>query len=643
MRTATNRCKPGLLALFLGLAACSSPDQPTDAPGADLGDVRVRYSARRVLLPDVPRRGRILDRYDSVLVATRPQYLLQLPRRLDTLKLGELLGWDSTTVRQRIREAVPATRWGSAYPVQLSLSPAEADRVRQDSSRTVPKLTLTERPRRAYTTPAGAPLLGYTYAEAQPFLGQARRTGRGRFYRLRNGGVESYYNGLLSGHRGYLHPLVDAQGRQHGSWAKDTLFQPGQDLHLTIDVKLQHYAEKLLGGRKGYLVALDPKTGEILAYVSAPVYPAATITAPDKAGVRAELLEHEDLPLLNRPGMLANPPGSVFKLVNAAIALQLEAITPASAFPCDQSLVSCVHGHRPARSLTDGLKYSCNPYFYRVMQSLIDCVPDTLAGDTVAARHATLAQWRRYARSFGLDAQLGVDLPREAPGFLPTPAYYDKARQTRRWTFRSIYSLSLGQGEINLTGLQMANLAAIIANRGWYYPPHLVRGIGAGGPLPRFLTKHHTLVDSVHFAALVPGMQAVMRSGTAASSSLADVGISVAGKTGTVQNDEGDDHAAFVGFAPADHPKIAVAVYLENAGFGADAAAPCAVLVMEKYLRGSIAPKRKRWEKRIQYRAQAAGRRPEPAPARPRQPAANEATPAAEPEQPVAKPVPAGP
>ncbi|WP_262922276.1 penicillin-binding transpeptidase domain-containing protein [Hymenobacter sp. 5414T-23] len=158
---------------------------------------------------------------------------------------------------------------------------------------------------------------------------------------------------------------------------------------------------------------------------------------------------------------------------------------------------------------------------------------------------------------------------------------------------------------MNLTGLQMATMAAIVANRGWYYPPHLVRSIGDVGPLPRFTEKRYTLIDSANFAALVPGMVAVMqKGGTADASSLADVGITVAGKTGTVQNDEGDDHAAFVGFAPASNPTIAVAVYLENAGFGATAAAPCAVMVMEKYLRGSIAPKRKRWEKRIQRRAQ---------------------------------------
>ena len=513
-------------------------------------------------------------------------------------------------MRQRIADALPFPDAPAGFPVQLSLTAAEAERVRQDSA-AWPKLTLMQRRQRAYTTGAGAPVLGYRYGEAQGFFRQARRTGRGRFYRLRNGGVETYYNGLLNGHRGYLHPLVDAQGKAHGTWAKDTVFQQGQDLHLTIDVKLQAYAEKLLGGRKGYLVALDPRTGEILAFVSAPVYPAATITAPDQAGVRAKLLEHEDLPLLNRPGMLANPPGSVFKLVNAAVALQLGAISPNTSFRCDQSLISCVHRHPPAKSLTLGLKYSCNPYFYQVMRNLINRVPDSLGVDSVAERHVNLALWRRYTRSFGLDSVLGVDIPREAPGFLPTPAYYDKAHHTRRWTYRSIYSLSIGQGEINLTGLQMANMVAIIANRGWYYTPHLVRGVGQGGPLAHFTVRHRTLIDSVNFAALVPGMVAVMqRGGTADASTLADVGITVAGKTGTVENDEGDDHAAFVGFAPATNPKIAVAVYIENAGFGATAAAPCAVLVMEKYLRGSIVPKRKRWEARIKRRARDAGAPP---------------------------------
>ena len=594
-----------LLTVLLVLAACSSPEQKTALLSQE-PDTIVHYTRRRLALPEVPQRGRVLDRNDSVLVATRTQYLLKLPRRLplDTLELGQLLGWGPTATRKRIADALPYEDMPAGYPVELSLTAAEAKRVRRQR-KDWPQLTLTERPQRTYTTSVGAPFLGYTSTEAQAFFKQAKRYQRGRFYRLRNGGVETYYNGLLNGSRGYLHPLVDSLGQTHGSWAPDTAFQQGQDLHLTIDVKLQAYAEKLLGGRKGYLIALDPRTGEILCFVSAPVYQPATITAPDQAGVRTKLLEHEKMPLLNRPAMLANPPGSVFKLVNAAVALQLGAITPTTSFRCDQSLISCVHHHPPGKSLALGLKYSCNPYFYQVMRNLINRVPDSMAVDTAAERHTNMALWRRYARSFGLDSVLGVDIPREASGFLPTPAYYDKARRTPRWTFRSVYSLSIGQGEINLTGLQMANMVAIIANRGWYYTPHLVRSVGQSGPLPRFTEKHHTLIDSVNFAALVPGMEAVMqRGGTAETSSLADVGIAVAGKTGTVENDDGDDHAAFVGFAPAQNPKIAVAVYIENAGFGATAAAPCAVLTMEKYLRGSIAPRRKRWEARIKQRAQ---------------------------------------
>ena len=592
-----------LLLVGLGVTSCSAPDSPAAPPAAV-------YTRQRELTPAPTRRGRVLDRRDSVLVTTRPVNLLTLPLRpaLDSassVQLNHLLGWSDSTLERRVAAALPYNGARPRWPVQLVLTPAEAARVRRYEAEW-PQLALTQRTMRTYTGRTAAAVLGYTTANAQGFLNQAKRYRRGRFYRLRNGGVESYYNALLTGHRGYLHPLLDAQGRRHGSWAADTAFQEGQDLHLSLDSRLQAYAESLLGGRKGYLVALDPRTGEILCSVSAPAYAPAFLTDPDQAGKRRALLEDEEMPLLNRPTMLANPPGSVFKLVNAAIALQLGAVTPGTGFLCDQSLISCVHHHPTARTLTMALQYSCNPYFYQVLRSVINHVPDSLATDTVAARHANLAAWRRLAKSFGLDTLLGTDVPRESPGFLPTPAYYDKARRTPNWTYRSIYSLSIGQGEINLTGLQMANMMAIIANKGWYITPHYVRAIGTTGrPLPRFLEKHHTLVDSANFAALLPGMLAVMRrGGTAEASTLADVGIAVAGKTGTVQNDEGDDHATFVGFAPASHPKIAIAVYLENAGFGATAAAPCAALVIEKYLRGYISsPRRKRWERRMRYQS----------------------------------------
>ena len=591
---------------MLLLNACSSPGQEVGMPPPAQDSTFGLLTPRRDV-SEAPHRGRILDRYDSVLVATRPGYLLALPLRppLDSFKLSRLLGWRDSTLWRRIEATLPYEGARPKGEVKLLLTNAEAKKIKEHQA-DWPMLRLEQRTLRTYTTSTGAPVLGYAYDNAQGFLSMAQRYRRGRFYRLRNGGIETYYNGLLNGHRGYLHPLLDTLGQPHGTWAADTAFQPGQDLHLSLDAKLQAYAESLLASRKGYLVALDPRTGEVLCAVSAPTFSPGALTAPDRTGTRRKLLENEDMPLLNRSATLANPPGSVFKLVNAAVALQLGAIKPTTGFRCDQSLINCVHYHPQARNLTMALQYSCNPYFYQVMRKLIEHVPDSLVADTTAARHANLAAWQHYAKSFGLDTLLGVDLPREQAGFLPTPAFYDKARRTRYWKYRSIYSLSVGQGEINLTGLQMANMMAIIANRGWYYTPHFVRSVGTGGPLPRFLEKHHTLIDSVNFEALIPGMMAVMqRGGTAETSSLADVGITVAGKTGTVQNDEGDDHATFVGFAPADNPQIAIAVYLENAGFGATAAAPAAALVMEKYLRGSIAPKRKRWEQRMKYRGKA--------------------------------------
>ena len=592
-----------LLVLVMLLNACSSPGQEVGMP-PPAQDSTFGLLSPRLVVSAVPRRGRVLDRNDSVLIATRPVYLLALPLRppLDSFKLSRLLGWRDSTLWRRIEAALPYEGARPKGGVKLLLTNAEAKKI-QDKQAEWPMLKLEQRTLRTYTTSTGAPILGYAYGNAQPFLSLIQRYRRGRFYRVRNGGVETYYNGLLNGRRGYLHPLLDTLGQPHGTWAADTAFQQGQDIHLSIDAKLQAYAESLLAGRKGYLVALDPRTGEVLAAVSAPTFAPGSITAPDRAGTRNKLLYNEDMPLLNRSATLANPPGSVFKLVNAAVALQLGAIKPTTGFRCDQSLINCVHHHPVPRNLTVALQYSCNPYFYQVMRKLIEHVPDSLVADTTAARHANLAAWQHYAKSFGLDTLLGVDLPREQAGFLPTPAFYDKARRTRYWKYRSIYSLSVGQGEINLTGLQMANMMAIIANRGWYYTPHFVRSVGENGPLARFTEKHYTLIDSIHFEELLPGMKAVMqRGGTAEASSLADVGITIAGKTGTVQNDEGDDHATFVAFAPADNPKIAIAVYLENAGFGATAAAPAAALVMEKYLRGSIAPNRKRWEQRMRYR-----------------------------------------
>ena len=599
------------------LGACSAPS-PAAGPAEEFFECREVYR---------PQRGRLYDRRHKLLAANELQCTLNLPkgRPFDTVAFNQLMGWPAGALQARaaaarppagpaprlsrpdsasaalgvarLTEAPPAAPRPQRWPVQLPLTALEA-RAFQRHAREYPGLWVRRHRELTYATSVAAPVLGYPPAAAQQYLWLAQHLERGRFYRLRSGGVEGYYNSLLAGRRGAYHPRTDGHGRVRGRWVADTVFQPGQDLHLSLDLGLQAYAERLLGERRGYIVALEPGTGEILACVSGPTYDPAALTAPGRNPERRALLRNADMPLLNRPALVANPPGSVFKLVNAAVALQLGAIPADTSFACDQSLINCVHPHPRARNLSMALKYSCNPYFYQVLRAVVDGRP-AAGADTSAQRHANLAAWRRTVKSFGLDTVLGVDVPRERPGFLPTPAYYDHARGTTNWQFSAIHSLSIGQGEINLTGLQTANVLAIIANRGWYLTPHFVRSIGrTGRPLARFLDVHRTLVDSANLAALVPGMVATMqRGGTAELASLADVGITVAGKTGTVQNDEGEDHATFAGFAPANKPKIVVAVYLENAGFGGLSAAPCAALIMEKYLKGYIAPKRKRWEK----------------------------------------------
>ncbi|WP_375415750.1 penicillin-binding transpeptidase domain-containing protein [uncultured Hymenobacter sp.] len=603
----------GLLAAGLWWANAMPPPEPelrqaTELP-APADSLRCPECVRRREVQEPGPRGRVFDRRDTVLVASDWHYTLALPPRpplghiLDSARLNRVLDWRAGTLQQRARADQPeAVLLGR--PVRLPLSAAEAERLRRQLAGhpgNWPGLALQQQRRRTYRQPIAAQALGYWPADAAAFVRDAQRYRRGRFYRLRSGGVESYYHGILAGQRGISHPLLDSAGVVQGSWAADTAYQAPRDLHLGLDAGLQAYAERLLGRRRGYIVALEPATGEILCFVSGPTYNPAVLTDPDRRTPARDLLAHERMPLLNRPALMAGPPGSVFKLVNAAVALQLGAIRPTTGFLCNQRLVNCVHHHPRPQNLTTALKYSCNPYFYQVLRAVVER-PAGL--DTCAGRRASFRAWRRCARSFGLDSVLGTDLIRESPGLLPTLARYDgrAGADSCRWGFRRIFSLSLGQGEINLTGLQIANVMAAIANRGWYIAPHFVRGIGDSGlPLPRFQVRHRVLVDSANLAALVPGMVAALeRGGTAESASLADVGITVAGKTGTVENDEGDDHAVFAGFAPAAAPQIAVAVYLEGAGFGGHAAAPYAALIIEKYLRGNISPRRRVMERWVQ-------------------------------------------
>lgn len=557
-----------------------------------------RNTLQRIV--QAPYRGLIYDRKDQILVQNTPVYdLMMVPRevkKLDTVRFCQLLQLPIEEVRTAMKAARAYSRV-KASPLVQNLSTPELAAI-QDNLIDFPGFSIKARMARSYNTKTMAHALGYVGAITPAFLEKPKfsKYMAGEFLGIT--GLESFYEPQLMGRRGVQYRMVNVRGIEKGAFRGgefDTLSVAGQDLHLSIDSDLQAYAEQLMAGKRGSVVALDPKTGEILAFVSAPMFDPSTLSGKGMGNRYMDLLNNPERPLFNRPLMATYPPGSTFKLVNELVALQMGVVTPQTGFPCNWKLVRCTHRHEYPSNVGIAIKNSCNPYFYQVMRA---AVLRGRSSNRFEDARLGLGEWRRKVMEFGLGEKLGVDLSQEKKGLIPSPEFYDKRNGYHRWSYRTVYSLSIGQGEIGITGLQMANIMATIANRGWYYTPHFVKGIGQGGPLPQYTVRHTVGVDPIHFDEIIPGMQGVVdgRGGTGGNASLLDVGISVAGKTGTVQNPHGDDHATFAAFAPAEDPKIAIAVFIENAGFGGSSAAPLAALVMEKYLRGNVAPWRKRWE-----------------------------------------------
>ncbi|MET4108778.1 penicillin-binding protein 2 [Hymenobacter sp. UYP22] len=551
-------------------------------------------------LVQAPYRGLIYDRKGQILVQNTPVYdLMVVPRevkQLDTLRFCELLQLPLEEVRESLKAAKAFSRV-KASPLVQNLSTPELAAI-QDNLIDFPGFSVKARMARSYNTHSMAHALGYVGSITPAFLEKPRyaKYQPGEFLGIT--GLESYYEDQLMGRRGVQYRMVNVRGIEKGAFRGgefDTLSVAGQDLHLSLDSELQEYAEKLMAGKRGSVVALDPKTGEILTFVSAPMFDPATLSGKGMGNRYMELLNNPERPLFNRPLMATYPPGSTFKLVNELVALQMGVVSPQTPFACNWKLVRCTHRHEYPSNVGIAIKNSCNPYFYQVMRAAVMRGRST---NRFEDARLGLAEWRRQVMKFGLGEKLGVDMSQEKKGLIPSSDFYDKRNGFHRWNFRTVYSLSIGQGEVGITGLQMANVMATIANRGWYITPHFVKSVGQGGPLPQFREKHTVGVDPIHFEAIIPGMQGVVdgRGGTGSAASLLDVGISVAGKTGTVQNPHGDDHATFAAFAPAEDPKIAIVVFIENAGFGGSSAAPLASLVMEKYLRGKVAPWRHRWE-----------------------------------------------
>lgn len=537
-----------------------------------------------------PARGEIYDRNGELLVANIPVYdLLVTPKDvkdIDTAAFCELLG---ITHEEFLEKMERATNYASykASPFEKQIPAEDHARIREQQYK-YPGFSWESRTLRGYPHPNGAHVLGYIGEVSQDKLNEDKFYRRGDYTGAT--GIERYYEEYLRGQPGVRYILRDAFNNEINSYADgafDTFAVSGENLYTTLDLQLQMYGEKLMNGKKGSIVAIEPKSGEILALVSSPTYDPNLLVGRIRGDNYTALSENDSLkPLFNRATMAHYPPGSIFKMVQALIALEEGVITPNTSFACNKNLVGC-HNHGTSMNVTQAIQHSCNPYFYQTVKRIINRRESTsIFKDTELG----LGKWKKQVESFGLGQRLKIDIPNIKGGYIPGVDYYNRMYGEGRWAYSTIYSISIGQGEVQVIPIQMANLAAIMANEGYYYIPHLVKRVGDDGQkLNQYLKKKYTAVSPEHYAFVKEAMRRVVEEpgGTARRARIDS--MHVCGKTGTAENPHGEDHSVFIAFAPMEDPQIAIAVYVENAGFGGTWAAPIASLMMEKYINDSIA------------------------------------------------------
>jgi penicillin-binding protein 2 len=559
----------------------------------DLADVNAILK-----LPQYPVRGTIYDRNKKLIVYNDPEFdlmiVLKEVKRLDTAKFCQVFDLTRPQLDEMFKAFKSEIRNRKAselqpYALIRQLSTVDMARI-QDQIDEFPGFYVEARTTRAYASKAGANALGYVSEISKNQLAKDNS----KFYRQRDyigqSGIEAYYEEYLRGKRGVKYLMRNKDGVIKGAYDEgksDTLSYPGQDLISTLDLDLQEYGEYLMKGKAGSIIAIEPGSGEILSMISGPSYDPLMLTGRNYSENYVTISNDTNKPLFNRPLMAMYRPGSIFKIAQAMVALQEGVISPETRIRCDRSIIGC-HGPHTNEDLRGAITNSCNPYFRGALQRMLNKgVSNNPYDDT----RIGLAEWHKHITSFGFGKPLGIDLPSEKGGLMPSPEHYDRAYRGRQWKFSNIYSIAIGEGENLVVPLQMANFAATVANKGFYFTPHLVKEIGnAGKPLPQYLEKHYTTIDPENFDIAVDAMEEVVKSGTGQyRASLKDV--IVCGKTGTVQNmRKGQafvpDHSVFIAFAPKDDPKIAVAVYVEYGGQGARAAASIASLMIEKYLFG---------------------------------------------------------
>ena len=534
-------------------------------------------------------RGIIFDRNGKKIVVNRPIYDLmvvpgELPQPLDTARLADLIRLPLEELVLRLRKA---TNYSRFRPTLLHAQIRVEDFAQiQEGLHDFSGIYAETRTVRTYLYPAAAHALGYV-GEASPELIEKSHGDYNAGDYVGISGLEKTYENYLKGKRGVQYSYVDVHNREVGRYkdgAFDSLPIPGEDLHLGLDIELQVYAEQLMANKRGSVVAIEPSTGEVLTMVSTPSYDPALLVG-NVRGKNYRRLQKDPLkPLFNRPLQAMYPPGSIVKSLQALIGQELGLIGPETRFPCGGGyaiaghVVKCTHKH-VALNLEESIQLSCNPYYCYVFKTMVDQNRGLKPRDGYKV-------WFDYMQKFNIGRKCEIDLPNERKGILPSPEYYDKIYGKNRWKSSTIISLSIGQGEFGITPLQMAHTMAIFANKGKYHAPHLVRSIGVTGQKKmKYRQSYQIPVQARHFNVVQEAMQKVVDMGTATAYGKID-SIVVCGKTGTAQNPHGEDHAVFVCFAPRDNPKIAIAVVVENAGFGGVWAAPVASLMIEKYLRG---------------------------------------------------------
>ncbi len=537
----------------------------------------------------IPFRGEVYDRFGKLIVYNTPVYdLYMIPRKAVVKDTNHFCRVFRVTKEYFIKTTQRARAYSRVKPSLFLKHLSKEDFASvQDAMVDFPGFFFETNAFRTYQSHSFSNALGYV-AEISP---TALLDQKDDYYRQGDyvgiSGIESFYEETLRGQRGVKYRMVNSNGVEKGDYKNGSLnINPvsGNNLYTSIDLAIQEYADSLMQHKVGSLVAIEPSTGEILAMVSAPSYDASQLTGNNFSKYYQQLALDPMKPLLNRPPSAYYRPGSTFKLVQALVGQQLGFIGPGTVFSHAGAPVKC-HGHGPV-DLRGAIRVSCNPYFYHAFRKMIY---DNTTGDTYERSAKGLQRWADLVANFGFGRKLGVDLGNEKKGILPNVEYYNSVyKGEKMWKFSNIYSISIGEGEIVVSPLKMANLAAIIANRGWYIPPHVVKGIGLQKSIdPFYKTPVKVGVDAKYFNVVIDGMEDAVTHGTVeADGRIPD--IKMVGKTGTSQNQKGKDHSIFIAFAPRDNPKIAIAVFVENAGFGGSAAAPIASLVVEKYLKRKV-------------------------------------------------------